>query len=362
MLNADEVRLRCQRRLCGHRLATPRSTLTELAGSELAELPADRYGAGEAIATLEGDVASLLGKPSALFVIKGVVAQQAALRAWCDRTGRRTVALHRKSHIDLDEHGGYERLHGLAGLRLGADHKPLNLGELKQTADFLGAVTIELPLRRAGFVLPEWEDLAALSEWCRSHGVPLHFDGARLWEAQPYYDRSLAEISGLADSVYVSLYKGLGGLGGAVLAGDERFIAEARLWHDRQCGPLMTAFPFVISAHAGLRRHLPRMRAYYDRAIGLATALGNLPSVFVMPSPPQSNSFKVALPANADDLNAAHLEQARDTGVWLFARFAETTTPAIAATEIVIGDAAEDFCDDEVVALVQRLLAAVSSK
>ena len=44
-------------------------------------------------------------------------------------------------------------------------------------------------------------------------------DGARLWECTPYYGRTLAEIAGLFDTVYVSFYKGLGGLAGSALAG-----------------------------------------------------------------------------------------------------------------------------------------------
>ncbi len=356
MVACDKIRLTCERALSGHRRLSVRAMISELASSPLAELPPDLYGKGEAIEALEGEVARLLGKPAAMFVIKGVVAQQAALRTWSERSGRRTVALHRKSHIDLDEHGAYERLHGLIGIRLGGDHQPLCLRELSELDEPLGAAVIELPLRRAGFLLPQWEELVAMSEWCGARRVPLHFDGARLWEAAPYYDRSLADIAALSDSVYVSFYKGLGGLGGAILAGPERFIAEARVWHARQCGALMTAFPFIFSAHDGLRRHLPRMAAYFERARNLAAALRGIPDVCVSPEPPQCNSFQLTLPAPADRLRAAHLELAKADVVWLFGRFAETTRPDRAMTEIVIGDAADDLCDDEVTALVARLV------
>ena len=362
MLEHDEVRLRCDRALSGHRRQTVRESLAALAASPLADLPPDSYGEGEAIAGLEREVAALLGKPAALFAVKGVVAQQAALRTWCDRSGCRNVALHPKSHLDGDERAAYERLHGLAGVRLGADHAPFDAGDLAKVAEPLGAVTVELPLRRAGYRLLEWDALVAISDWSRNRGVPLHLDGARLWEAQPYYARPLAEIAALAASVYVSCYKGLGALGGALLAGPEDFVAEARVWHARHCGALATAFPFVIGASDGLRRQLPRMPSYFRRARDVSAALAGLPGVVPTPGPPQCNAFRLHLPGRADALKAAHLELARESGVWLFGAFAETTLPGVATTEVSIGDAAEDLGDGEVVQLVGRLIEMASRR
>ena len=356
----DEVRRHCARALSGHRRQSVHQRLAALAESHLADLPEDFYGQGEAIGALEAEVAGLLGKPAAMFTVKGVVAQQAALRTWSDRSGRKTVALHRKSHIDLDESGGYERLHGLHGVRLGADHKPFTASDLSAAREPLGAVTVELPLRRAGYTLLAWDELAALSEWCRSRHVPLHFDGARLWEAQPYYARPLDEIAGLADSVYVSFYKGLGGLGGAILAGSESFVAEARLWNARQCGALMTAFPFVISAAEGLIRYRPQMAGYFERAKRLAAALRRLPGVAIAPAAPQCNAFQLYLPGTPEALTAAHLELARASGIWLFSHFAETALPRLSMSEISIGDASEALSDEEVVASVERLIASGS--
>lgn len=59
-----------------------------------------------------------------------------------------------------------------------------------------------------------------------------------MWEAQPYYSRSHAEIADLFDTVYVSLYKDLGGLAGAVLAGPAGLIDHAREWRARLGGQL----------------------------------------------------------------------------------------------------------------------------
>jgi len=191
---------------------------------------------------LEARVATLLGKEAGVFAMKGMIAQMAALRVWTDRSGVATVALHPRSHIDLDEEGAYERLHRLIPARVGG-HSPFVVEELQEIHEPLGAVVVELPLRRAGYRLPLWDELVAISEWCRDCGLPLHFDGARLWEAAPFYGRPYAEIAALADSVYVSFYKGLGALAGCVLCGPADFISDVRLWKTVTAGTSTPRFP-----------------------------------------------------------------------------------------------------------------------
>lgn len=103
--------------------------LTELSAMPEAEGRPDMYGAGEPVGALEARVAKLLGKPTARFVIKGVIAQQAALRTWADDRRLGTVALHPLSHLDLDEMSAVERLHPLRAIRLGRT-QPFGVREL----------------------------------------------------------------------------------------------------------------------------------------------------------------------------------------------------------------------------------------
>ncbi|MGY1955175.1 beta-eliminating lyase-related protein, partial [Pseudomonas pergaminensis] len=69
----------------------------------------------------------------------------------------------------------------------------------------------------------------------------------RLWETRAYYQRSYAEIAEGFSSVYVSAYKGLGGIAGSLLAGDTDFIQQARLWRKRLGGTLIKQSPMVVS-------------------------------------------------------------------------------------------------------------------
>jgi len=356
-LNPVEVRKKCKKFLSGHHPKTQRQWLEDLAASPLAEEGRDAYSNGPNIEKLEKEVAELLGKEAGLWVPKGITAQQMALLVYADRARCRNVALHPKSHIELDESDAYEKLSGLKGILVGKDHLPFTVADLDKVTEPLAAVAVELPLRRPGYKLPSWEDLTGISEWCKGHGVPLHFDGARLWEAAPYYDRSLAEIAGLADSVYVSFYKGLGGLTGCILAGPADFINETKVWRNRFGGNLFTAFPYIISAIEGMHHHLPKMAGYYQQAVQIAAELAEIPGLIINPNPPNCNSFQVLLPAEIKTLQQANLEYADREEKWLFGYFDETGIPGLSMGEVVVGEAAADWTTTEIVDAFKALLA-----
>jgi threonine aldolase len=355
----DELRAGCTRFLNGNRPINARDWLTKLADSPDALAPLDHYGEGALINGFEQDMAALLGKEAAVFVVKGVMAQQMALRVWTDRAGVPSVVIHPMSHIDYIEEAAYERLHGLQPIRLGK-YSPFSLKELKAVKERIGVVTVELPLREVGYKLPTWEELISISDWCKEKDIRLHFDGARLWEAAPFYGRSYAEIAALADSVYVSLYKGLGGLGGCVLAGPADFIAEAKVWKTRHGGNLPRSFPFIISARQGIEENLPKIESYCRRAPELARLLAEIPGVHIAPDPPQTNAFQLYLPGELPRLKAATLHIAEAEKIWLFNGFNETPLPHIAMTEISVGGATEDFTDAEIGQLIQRVITAAA--
>jgi len=351
-----QVRRNCTRSLSGHDEPTTRERLASLIALPESEGYPDVYGVGGPVTVLERRVADLLDKPAARFVVKGVIAQQAALRTWTDSSRTGTVALHPLSHLDHDELGAFERLHPLRGIRLGGK-RGFGVEHLEQVGEPLGVVVVELPLRNAGFALPEWDDLVAVSRWCREHGVPLHFDGARLWESAPYYGRALSELADLADSVYVSFYKGLGGLAGCALVGSEDFLARATPWLTRHGANVWSNYPYALSAIDGLNRYLPRMSAYRDRAVTLAAAISTVEGVTV--GQPQTNGFRVFLPGSPDALRDAHLRQAERTGTWLFPGAVETDVPGLSAVEVVVGEATAAVTDAEAASLFTDLLASV---
>lgn len=341
-----ELKSRCSRFLSGHTPRSVKETLAAMAAAPEAELTADFYGTGGAVPVLERQMAQLLGKEQALFFIKGMIGQGSVLQALCRARGTASVAIHPLSHMDYDEADTLNHLHGLRPIRLGRN-APFTRAALEGVREPLAAVVVELPLRRAGYLLPAWEELADISAWCRSNGVPLHFDGARLLEAAAGYGRSPAEVAALADSVYVSFYKGLGGIGGCVVAGAADFIGQLHVWKSRQAGNVFTTFPQALSALDGLRRHLPRMAAYRERARALAAAIRAEGLCIVNPQEPHVNAFQLLLPGMPGPLSARNRAFAEKHGVWLFNAFQESVLEGHSVAEIVIGDAADGWADSD---------------
>ncbi|MFV3130164.1 threonine aldolase family protein [Niveispirillum sp. KHB5.9] len=332
------LRALCRTFLHGHGPISPRDWMIRLLSMPEIDLPGDEYNAGPTIDALQEQVAGLLGKPSASFFHKAVVGQQAVLFAHRERTGRRLVAVHPKSHIAIDESDAVERLSDIRLVRIGLDDAPFTLDDLKAVQEPLAAVVLELPLRNAGFRAPSWEELVAISTWCREQGIAFHLDGARLWETQPFYGRSLAEISALADSVYVSLYKGLGAPGGALIAGDPAFLKALKPWRSRMGGNLYTAFPFVLGGLYGLRHFLPRMGDYHARAVLLAEALSHRNGPYAADRV-MCNSFRLVWPVAAPALAFVLERMAREEGVWCFGRVVPLPVRDHCFTEMVVGEA-----------------------
>ncbi|HEY7178285.1 MAG TPA: beta-eliminating lyase-related protein, partial [Gaiella sp.] len=323
---------------------------------------ADRYGKGERLDRLERRVADLLGKEAAVFMPSGTMAQQIAMRIWSDHRGSRTIAFHPTCHLELHEEKGYERLHGLRATLVGDPNRLVTLADLQGLREPVAALLLELPQRELGGLLPEWDDLVAQAGWAREHDVALHLDGARLWEAQPYYARPHAELAGLFDSVYVSFYKGLGGMAGALLAGDEDLVAEARIWQRRHGGTLVTMVPYVIAAERALEERLGRMTAYLEHARALAAALATLDGLEVVPDPPQTPLFHVHLEGTHDVLADAALSVAEERKVFLFADPSSTSSPRRQRHEVMVGEVTLALSPDEVRDLYAEILARASAR
>jgi threonine aldolase len=298
----------------------------------------DHYGRGERIERLERRIAELLGKEAAVFMPTGTMVQPIALRIWSERRGISTVAFHPTCHLELHEERSYERLHGLGARLVGDPNRLIRLEDLEAIGEPVAALLLELPQREIGGRLPEWDELVAQTGWARERHVALHMDGARFWEAVPYYERPHAEVAGLFDSVYVSFYKGLGALAGAALAGDAELISGARVWQRRQGGNIVTMHPFVVSAEAALDTRLDEPPRYLAHARALATALSDVEGLEVVPNPPQTAMFHVLLRGDGDRLSDAALAVAEKRKVFVFGDPGTTTSPTWQKLEVMVGE------------------------
>ncbi|WP_346620544.1 beta-eliminating lyase-related protein [Blastococcus montanus] len=353
-MNDDDLlplREACDRALTGHGDWRP--------ADQLAMVPPgtapDRYGDGGVVAELEAEVAGLLGLPAAVYLPSGVMAQQAALRVHADRRARRTVVCHPESHLIRHEEQAFERLHGMVLRPAGNRYRLLVRADLDAVAERPAALLVELPQRDLGGQLPAWDDLVEQVGWARGRGAAAHLDGARLWEATAGYDRTPAEIAGLFDTVYVSFYKGIGALAGCCLAGPADVVAEVREWRRRLGGTLFGLWPGAASALSCLRRRLPLMPAYLERAREIAGAVRDLPGVTVVPDPPQTPMLHLLLRTTPEEFTAAARRLATDEGLWTWPRAGRTGDPGAVRVELAVGDATLALPVEEIRAAVATL-------
>jgi threonine aldolase len=181
-------------------------------------------------------------------------------------------------------------------------------------------------------------------------------DGARLWESRAFYGRSYAEIADGFASVYISVYKGLGGIAGAVLAGDEDFVAEARVWRRRMGGTLVHQSPMIVSAAMRLDARLAQMDACYARALSLAEALSGVPGLRINPAKPHANMMHLYFEAPAEAVLDRRDAIAERDGVWLIGGAKPAEVPGWSVSELYVGDTLVGLSDDEIVPRMRALL------
>jgi threonine aldolase len=343
-----------QLRQLGMPLLTPTDWIEKLRRSRYLDYPIDGYNSGQLLEQLENRVAKLLGKPSALFFPKGVTAQLCALRVAADERNNRSILLHPKSHLAIDEQNSYQELVGLNGVLLGEPETPFSFDQVNTVEKAVGALTVELPIRRAGFKLTPWNELQKMHQWCKQRKVHFHMDGARLWESTSFYGKTLAEISELFDSVYVSLYKGLGGMGGAVLAGETEFIEQCKVWRTRFGSDFYTLFPFLVCALDGLDNQLPGIPGQVMRAKEIASQLSQFSQLNV--STPHTNGFFVFTEGSKNSINQKADAVSQSMGIQLFKEFFQTSHASKLFCEIQVGAEHARISNDEILEYFARLL------
>lgn len=264
-----------------------------------AEVGDDVLDGDPSVRRLEERVAELLGKARALFFPTGTMANQAAL--WLLGKRGTEVLLDANSHIVNWEVAGAAALAGVqirpvegpdgimdapalrAAIRPRSAHAPVaSLVCLENTHNGAGGKVVPLAAMRA------LRDVARMEE------LPVHLDGARLWNAAAASGHSLAELAECADTVMVSFSKGLGAPVGAALAGSDNVIAEGWSVRKRFGGGMRQSGILAAGALHGLDAHLARLPEDHERARELAALVQGAGGARVVP--PDTNIVMVDLP------------------------------------------------------------------
>jgi len=329
----------CHTHLAGHKALSPAESFANMAAwCAQHQVENDVYGEGATVQAFEQKVATLLGMEAGLFCITGTMTQSTALRLACQERGNPLVGLHASSHILIHERSNFQTLQHFQSLTLGQPHRPWTYKDIQTQTEPLAALQIELPMREIGGQLPVWNELEAIKTHCHEHDIHLHMDGARLWEAAAYYGKTWQEIAQGFDTVYVSFYKGMAGLGGAMLLGKKEFLAKAKVWNHRLGGNVFRRTPYVVSAAMQFDERLAAMSDYFKRTQELFVHLRNYPPLQTNPYQPQANMLHVHLPVSAEKAIAIRNRIAQEHGIWLFNNAVAVALPESSMFEWYVGD------------------------
>jgi threonine aldolase len=127
-----------------------------------------------------------------MFAPSGVMAQLAAVRLWSEAAGVARFGMHPTSHLAHHEAEAYAALLHCHGVPVGNRLRPIVAADPRRGARDPGLLARRAADPRGGGQLPSWDELEALKAAAGNGAVPLHMDGARLWESAAYYGRDYA--------------------------------------------------------------------------------------------------------------------------------------------------------------------------
>jgi threonine aldolase len=251
-----------------------------------AEVGDDVYGEDPTVNRLEALAAKILGKEDALFVTSGTQGNQVAILTHC-RPGDEVI-LEAESHIFLYEAGAASALAGvqtrpIRGIKGAMD--PSDVKKAIRSEDihhpYSGLICLENTHNKAGGKVVPIETMKAIYEIAKEKDIPVHLDGARLFNAAVAAGVPVTEFTQYVDTVQVCLSKGLSAPVGSILAGSKSFIKEARKWRKRLGGGLRQAGVLAAPGIIALEKMVDRLAEDHANARQLAEGLSAIPGLQV---------------------------------------------------------------------------------
>ncbi|GAA0466744.1 GntG family PLP-dependent aldolase [Alkalibacillus silvisoli] len=236
-----------------------------------AEVGDDVYVEDPTVQLLEEKAAEMLGKEAALFVTSGVQGNQIAVLAHT-RPGNEII-LEEESHLFYYEGAAISAFAGVQPRTVkgnrGAMH-PADVEAAIRPEDVhlpeTGLIVLENTHNRAGGAVIPLETMSATYDLAQRNHIPVHLDGARLFNAVSTSGISAKEYASYTDTVQICLSKGLGAPIGSIIAGSKEFITQARKWRKRLGGGLRQVGVIAAPAMIALTEMSKRLHEDHGNA------------------------------------------------------------------------------------------------
>jgi threonine aldolase len=275
-----------------------------------AELGDDVYGEDPTVNQLERMAADMMGKEAAMLVPSGTMGNLAAMLTHCRRGTK--VFLGAQAHTYVYEAGGAAALGGVVMTPIqNTAAGELDLDELRAElqrppdAHFAppALVALENTHNLCAGAAVELSHAAAVFELARRHSLPVHLDGARIFNAALALETSAEQIAAFADSVSFCLSKGLACPVGSVLCGGSEFIARARRIRKALGGGMRQAGIIAAPGLVALKTMIDRLAEDHLNARVLGEGLSQVTGIKVRPAKRSTNM--VVFDVAGDERSAA---------------------------------------------------------
>lgn len=270
-----------------------------------AEVGDDVFGDDPTVLELEAETAALLGKEAALYTASGTMANQLAVRGHTEPGDE--ILVEANAHIYYYEAGGPAALAGVMCRCLNGQHGVFSGADVRAALRPVDPhfprtrlVCVENTHNRGGGKIWPLDQIKEVAAAAREHGLQLHLDGARLWNAAVATGIPERDYAAPFDTVSVCFSKGLGAPVGSALAGPRSFLERARRFRKMFGGGMRQAGIIAAGALFALRNHRRRLAEDHANARALAAGLAALKGLEANPAGVETNMvfFRVlAMPA-----------------------------------------------------------------
>jgi threonine aldolase len=278
----------------------------------------DVLGEDETVNALQREAAELFGKEAALFCPSGTMTNQIGIKVHT-RPGDEVIC-HELAHIYLYEGGGIASNSGASVRLLKGSNGRFTAAQVQESINrrddahlpWTRLVAIEDTVNKGGGCCWDIEEIARIRAVCAEHGLALHLDGARLFNALVARNEPPRDYGRLCDTVSVCLSKGLGAPAGSLLLGSRELIARGHRYRKMMGGGMRQAGYLAAAGRYALQHHVERLTQDHTRAKLLETELQALPYVeSVLPVETNIVIFNL----NDSLTSEAFLQRLRERGV-----------------------------------------------